>query len=74
MIRIGFGWPAARGTAFAELCRKEGISQGVYYKMVQRLKWRPVRSVGPDDIVRQANTSEVKSLRPEARNMKEVYR
>jgi len=55
----------------AELCRREGISQGIYYKWSKDfLEAGKKRLSG--DIVRQANTTEVKELRSEARNMKEV--
>jgi transposase len=57
--------------SIAELCRKEGISQGVYYKWSKDFMEAGKKRLA-GDIVRQANTSEVKSLRSEARNMKEV--
>ena len=57
--------------SIAELCRQEGIAQGLYYKWSKDvLEAGKKRLAG--DIVRQANTSEVKGLRSEARNMKEV--
>jgi len=45
--------------SIAELCRQEGISQSLYYK------W------SKGDTVRQANSTEVKDLRSEARELKE---
>jgi len=49
----------------AELCRREGISQGIYYKWSKDfLEAGKKRLAG--DIVRQANTAEVKGLRSEA--------
>jgi len=57
--------------SIAELCRKEGISQGVYYKWSKDFMEAGKKRLA-GDIVRQANTSEVKSLRSEARYMKEV--
>ena len=57
--------------SIAELCRLEGIAQGLYYKWSKDfIEAGKKRLAG--DIVRQANTSEVKNLRSEARNMKEV--
>ena len=57
--------------SIAELCRREGISQGIYYKWSKDfLEAGKKRLAG--DIVCQANTSEVKNLRSEALNMKEV--
>lgn len=54
----------------AELCRREGISQGIYYKWSKDfLEAGKKRLAG--DIVRQANTTEVKGLRSEARELKE---
>tara|TARA_R110002020_G_scaffold143500_5_gene315778 strand:- start:1092 stop:1457 length:366 start_codon:yes stop_codon:yes gene_type:complete len=54
----------------AELCRREGISQGIYYKwskdFLEAGKKRPA-----GDIIRQANTTEVTGLRSEARELKE---
>ena len=55
----------------AELCRREGISQGVYDKwskdFVEAGKRRLVT-----DTARAATTDEVKRLRREARDLKEV--
>jgi len=56
--------------SIAELCRKEGISQGVYYKWSKDFMEAGKKRLA-GDIVRQANTSEVKSLRSEARELKE---
>ena len=54
----------------AELCRREGISQGIYYKWSKDfLEAGKKRLAG--DIVRQANSTEVKELRSEARELKE---
>ena len=57
--------------SIAELCRREGIAQGVYYKWSKdfmeagkrRLAWYTSRA---------ANTDEVRDLRREARDLKEV--
>ena len=56
--------------SIAELCRKEGISQGVYYKWSKDFMEAGKKRLA-GDIVRQANTSEVKNLRSEARELKE---
>ena len=54
----------------AELCRIEGISQGIYYKWSKDfLEAGKKRLAG--DITRQAHTTEVKGLRSEARELKE---
>ena len=57
--------------SIAELCRQEGIAQGLYYKWSKDFMEAGKKRLA-GDIVRQANTSEVKGLRSEARNMKEV--
>ena len=56
--------------SIAELCRQEGIAQGLYYKWSKDfLEAGKKRLAG--DITRQANSSEVKGLRSEARELKE---
>lgn len=57
--------------SIAELCRIEGIAQGLYYKWSKDFMEAGKKRLS-GDITRQANTSEVKGLRSEARNMKEV--
>jgi len=57
--------------SIAELCRQEGIAQGLYYKWSKDFMEAGKKRLA-GDIVRQANTFEVKGLRSEARNMKEV--
>jgi len=55
----------------AELCRQEGISQGIYYSWSKEfLEAGKKRLSG--DTTREANTGEVKALRREARDLKEV--
>ncbi len=57
--------------SIAELCRREGISQGVYYKWSKDfLEAGKKRLAG--DTARAATTDEVKDLRREARELKEV--
>jgi len=57
--------------SIAELCRQEGISQGIYYSWSKEfLEAGKKRLAG--DTAREANTGEVKSLRREARDLKEV--
>lgn len=52
------------------MCRQKGISQGLYDKWSKYiLEAGKKRLAG--DITRQANTSEVKELRSEARELKE---
>lgn len=55
----------------AELCRQEGIAQGLYYSWSKEfLEAEKKRLAG--DTAREANTGEVKDLRREARDLKEV--
>lgn len=57
--------------SIAELCRQEGIAQGLYYKWSKDfLEAGKKRLAG--DITRQANSSEVKDLKAQARELKEV--
>lgn len=57
--------------SIAELCRKGGISQGIYCKWsTDFLEAGKKRLSG--DTARDASTDEVKSLRREARDLKEV--
>ncbi len=57
--------------SIAELCRREGIAQGLYYKWTKEFMEAGKKRLA-GDIVRQANTGEVTSLRREARELKEV--
>jgi len=55
----------------AELCRREGIAQSIYYKWSKEfLEAGKKRLAGDTD--RAASTGEVKNLRREARDLKEV--
>ena len=57
--------------SIAELCRQEGISQGIYYSWSKEfLEAGKKRLAG--DTAREATRGEVKSLRREARDLKEV--
>jgi len=56
--------------SIAELCRREGIAQGLYYKWSKDFLAGKKRLAG--DIVRQANSGEVKDLRHEASELKAV--
>ncbi len=57
--------------SIAELCRQEGISQGLYYSWSKEfLEAGKKRLAG--DTAREANTGEVKDIRREARDLKEV--
>jgi len=57
--------------SIAELCRQEGIAQGLYYSWSKEfLEAGKKRLAG--DTAREANTGEVKDLRREARDLKEV--
>ena len=57
--------------SIAELCRREGIADGLYYTWSKEfLEAGKKRLAG--DTQRQASTSEVKDLRREARDLKEL--
>lgn len=57
--------------SIAELCRKEGINQNLYYRWSKDfLEAGKKRLAG--DTEREANTSEVKDLRKEAQQLKEA--
>ena len=57
--------------SIAELCRREGIAQSLYYKWSKEfLEAGKRRLVG--DTSRAASTDEIKELRREARDLKEV--
>ena len=57
--------------SISELCRREGIAESVYYKWSKDfLEAGKKRLAG--DTARAANTDEVKSLRQESRDLKEV--
>ena len=55
----------------AELCRREGIAQSIYYKWSKEFLEAGKRRLA-GDTVRAASTGEVKDLRLEARQLKEV--
>ncbi|NDR55358.1 IS3 family transposase [Aliiruegeria sabulilitoris] len=57
--------------SIAELCRREGISQGVYYKWSKDFMEAGKKRLA-GDTARAATTDEVKDLRREARDLKEV--
>ena len=57
--------------SIAELCRKEGINQNLYYRWSKDpLEEGKRRLAG--DVVREATTDEVKNLRQETLGLKEV--
>ena len=55
----------------AELCRREGIAQSIYYKWSKEFLEASKRRLS-GDTDRAASTGEVKDLRREARELKEV--
>lgn len=57
--------------SIAELCRREGIAQGVYYKWSKDFMEAGKRRLA-GDTARNATTDEVRELRREARDLKEV--
>ena len=58
-------------TTIAELCRREGISQGLYYKWSKDFMEAGKRRLH-GDTMREANTSEVQELKQENSDLKEV--
>ena len=69
-IRIVF--EGLRGEeSIAELCRREGIAQSIYYKWSKTVLEAGKRRLARDT-ARLASTGEVKALRQEARELKEV--
>jgi transposase len=55
----------------AELCRREGIAQSIYYKWSKEYFEAGKRRLA-GDTARAASTGEVQALRREARELKEV--
>ena len=55
----------------AELCRKEGISQGLYYKWSKDFMEAGKRRLSGNTL-REANTSEVQELKGENSSLKEL--
>ena len=55
----------------AELCRREGIAQGLYYSWSKEFLEAGKRRLA-GDTARAASTGEVKTLRREAHDLKEV--
>ena len=57
--------------SIAELCRQEGIAQSQYYSWSKEFMEAGRKRLA-GDMAREANTDEVKGLRKEARDLKEV--
>ena len=57
--------------SIAELCRREGFSRGIYYKWSKDFMEAGKKRLA-GDTARAANTDEVKELRRESRDLKEV--
>lgn len=57
--------------SIAELCRREGIAEGLYYSWSKEFLEAGKRRLA-GDTAREATSSEVKDLRREARTLKEV--
>ena len=57
--------------SIAELCRQEGIAQSIYYKWSKEFLEAGKRRLA-GDTARSASTDEVKILRRESRDLKEV--
>lgn len=58
-------------TTIAELCRREGISQGIFYKWSKDFMDAGKRRL-TGDTMREANTSEVKELKDVNSSLKEL--
>ena len=56
--------------SISELCRREGLSESMYYKWSKEFMEAGKKRLS-GDIVREASTDEVKGLRREARDLKE---
>jgi len=56
--------------SIAELCRREGLSESMYYKWSKEFMEAGKKRLS-GDIMREASTDEVKGLRHEARELKE---
>ena len=56
--------------SIAELCRREGLSESMYYKWSKEFMEAGKKRLA-GDITREASTDEVKHLRREARDLKE---
>jgi transposase len=57
--------------SIAELCRREGIAEGLYYSWSKEFLEAGKRRLS-GDTARQASSGEVKTLRREMRDMKEL--
>lgn len=57
--------------SIAELCRKEGISQGIYYKWSKDFMEAGKKRLNGDTL-REANTTEVNDLKNENSSLKEL--
>jgi transposase len=58
-------------SSIAELCRKEGISQGIYYKWSKDFMETGKKRLNGDTL-REANTTEVNDLKKENSALKEL--
>lgn len=58
-------------TTIAELCRREGINEGSYYKWSKDFMEAGKKRLS-GDTMREANSSEVKDLRSENQSLKEL--
>lgn len=58
-------------TSVAELCRKEGISQQLFYKWSKDFMEAGKKRLNGDTL-REANTTEVKELKDENQSLKEL--
>jgi transposase len=58
-------------TSIAELCRKEGLSQGNYYKWTKDFMEAGKKRLNGDTL-REANTNEVSNIKKENSSLKEI--
>ena len=58
-------------TSIAELCRKEGIAQNLYYRWSKDFMESGKKRLS-GDTMREANTSEVQSIKQENTQLKEI--
>ena len=71
-IAFRAGWLARRKHSIAELCRREGIAESLYYTWSKDFLEAGKRRLGGRDTARAATSGEVKDLRREAQALKEV--
>ena len=70
-LELGFLWFLRGEHSIAELCRREGIAEGLYYSWSKEFLEAGKRRLA-GDTARAATSDEVKDLRRQAQDLKEV--